>query len=174
MEIERKWVIDEKNTTIPFDDGIRNMDFIEQAYFLNDNKMEGRVRKKIHYEPFGSCPSKIESYITFKSSNKQLVREEAECKVTDEVADFLFNKIGKSLKKFRYTGIYNGCKVEYDRYIDKFEGLKIIEIEFNNEEESNHFIPPTEWIEVTGDEQYYNSNLFQRLVEEEKTIRITL
>lgn len=162
MEIERKWIIkDEKS--LPFDITMYDRILIKQAYFLNNEKIEGRIRAKLFYGMFDSVSHNRKYYITFKGSNKKLSREEVECEVSEDVGDFLFKQIPQSLSKWRYTKEVGGITYEFDQYLNDYSFLKLVEVEFNSEEESKNFITPSDWVEVTGDEHFYNSYIFEHL-----------
>ncbi len=51
--------------------------------------------------------------------------------------------------------------LEIDVYEGRLSGLVVLEVEFQNSEESVQFVPPPEFnlIEVTGDKRYSNKQL---------------
>ena len=53
-------------------------------------------------------------------------------------------------------------KAELDIFEGRHEGLRIVEVEFENEEQANRFAPPA-WFgeDVTFDGRYHNSHLSQ-------------
>ena len=65
---------------------------------------------------------------------------------------------GRRIKKVRYEIPYRGLKLELDVYADKARGLAVAEVEFENNEQSRRFDPPS-WFgrEVTGKKAFSNA-----------------
>lgn len=102
-------------------------------------------------------------YLTVKSKGDK-IREEYEIEISKDAYEDLYkNRQPNSLiSKFRFVvPLENNLKAEVDFYeniyVDKSNSLKVIEVEFDSEEESNNFIIPN-WFgkEVTNDHRYKN------------------
>lgn len=143
MEIERKYLIKELPTNLK-QFPVR---LIEQGYLSTEPVVRVR-RDNDLYE------------LTYKSKGL-MVREEYNMPLDAQSYTHLLNKAdGHIITKRRYMIPYN----EYTIELDVFEGvhapLILAEVEFNNEESCNSFIPP-DWFgaDVTFEKTYHNSNL---------------
>lgn len=146
MEIERKFL---------FKGNIQKMwafpvKTIKQSYL--SYTPEVRIRQK-----------QDKYYLTVKSKGDK-VREEYEIEISKDAYEDLYkNRQPNSLiSKFRFiVPLDNNLKAEVDFYenvyVDEFNSLKVIEVEFDSEEDSNNFIIPS-WFgkEVTNDHRYKN------------------
>ncbi|MDO4487765.1 MAG: CYTH domain-containing protein [Eubacteriales bacterium] len=105
-----------------------------------------------------------EYYVTVKGKGT-LKREEINLPVTKEAYDELMEKSsGRIISKRRYRIPYEGRTIELDFFNGKYEGLLILEIEFENEEEARDFNAPECFgAEVTGDYRFTNAYLSQNL-----------
>ncbi len=104
-----------------------------------------------------------EGYVTIKSRDGGLAREEYEYPVPLEDARSLINLCGaKILEKVRHDVTYAGYLWEIDEYFEPFEGLIIAEVELQSEDE-DPARPP--WIgeDITHDGNFSNAALAQRV-----------
>ena len=94
-----------------------------------------------------------------------MAREEYNLPLTKESYEHLLPKAdGIVITKKRYVlplGTEN-LKAELDIFEGRHEGLRIVEVEFESEEQANRFTPPA-WFgeDVTFDGRYHNSHLSQ-------------
>jgi CYTH domain-containing protein len=98
-------------------------------------------------------------FLTIKGLNVGATRPEFEYEIPQEEAIALLDNFCMAeLSKIRYKIVYEGKVWEIDEFHGDNSGLIVAEIELNSEAEV--FKIPS-WIdrEVTGEEQYYNSNL---------------
>ena len=143
MEIERKYLIH----TLPDNYKTFPCRQLEQGYLCKEPVV--RIRQdNDQYE------------LTYKSKG-HLVREEINMPLTKESYEHLRQKVdGRLITKKRYMIPY----LEYMIELDVFEGdlapLIFAEVEFETEEEANHFVAP-DWFgeDVTFEAKYKNSNL---------------
>ena len=146
LEIERKFLIDLENIPI-LENGIK----IKQGY-LSANK-NGVVRVRTKDE---------KAYLTIKSSNIGISRLEFEYEIPFEEANEILEKLCEKpiIDKTRYLIEYENHIFELDIFYGENEGLVVVEVELNSEDET---IKLPSWIkkEVTLDERYYNSNLMK-------------
>ncbi len=145
MEIERKYLIDD----IPFNMEPYPYHMIEQAYLSTDPVV--RVRKEDD-----------SYYLTYKSKGL-MAREEYNLPLTKESYEHLLSKAdGKILTKKRYLIPIEGTgyTTELDVFSGDYDGLKLAEVEFPNEDEAMNFVPP-KWFgrDVTFIGEYQNSRL---------------
>lgn len=146
QEIERKFLVKE----LPADLENYSHSAIIQGYLIvTDNDIEVRIRKK------------GDKYFETVKAGSGLVRKESEKEITKETFwDHWPLTEGKRVQKIRYEILYNGKLIELDIYSGGLEGLAVAEVEFESEEDSVSFEPPS-WFgeEVTHDERYKNKNL---------------
>jgi len=144
IEIERKFLVDASKLPgclIP----IR----IAQGYLNQDPDRTVRIRM-----------AGDKGFLTIKgrSSDNGLSRYEWEKEIDSNDARDLLGMCSNVLDKSRYHMIHQGKLWEIDVFHGMNEGLVVAEIELTSETESFNL---PEWItqEVTGDSDYYNSNL---------------
>ena len=146
MEIERKYLIDEK--MLPKDYKDHPHSELEQAYIITDPVL--RIRRKDD-----------EYILTYKSSGL-MSRQEIEMPLTKEAYDNLLNKTeGAVISKTRYRiPEKDDLTIELDIFHKAFEGLILAEVEFPDEDMANAYIPPT-WFskDVTMENTFHNSRL---------------
>ena len=145
-EIERKFLVNE----LPPDlENYPHNEIMQGYLIITDNDIEVRIRKK--GEKF---------YETVKAGSG-LVRKESQKDIPEQAFwDHWPLTEGKRVQKIRYDINHAGKLIELDIYSGDLEGLIVAEVEFESEEESVSFDPPT-WFgeEVTRDERYKNKNL---------------
>ena len=150
-EIERKFLIDPKIDYQSFGKNIS----IKQGYLSSVPERTVRVRA-----------TDDRAYITIKgiSSDDGLERFEWEKEISLVEAAALFHICEPGVIEKTRVEIPNGkTTIEVDIFHGKLEGLFIAEIELEDKEQK--FESP-EWFleEVTGDPEYYNSNLVKKSV----------
>ena len=74
---------------------------------------------------------------------------------------------GGFIEKIRYNVIYDGMLWEVDEFLGKNKGLVIAEIELESENQPFK-LPPWAGEEITGDARFYNSNLIDKPIRENK------
>ena len=146
MEIERKFLISEKN--LPRDLSGYPYHRIEQGYLCTNPVV--RIRRQDE-----------EYYLTYKSRGL-LAREEYNLPLNAEAYAHLKQKTdGILLSKTRYLiPEKNGLTIELDVFDAPYEGLFLAEVEFSSEEEAESYLPP-DWFgrDVTYSSEYHNSVL---------------
>ncbi len=152
MEIEKKYRIRQMPVGL---DKFEKKE-IEQGYLCNDPVV--RIRK-----------SNEDYYMTYKSrlniepgQGAALCCEEVELALTKESFEHLKEKVDHNLiKKIRYLiPLDEGLKAELDIFLNRLDGLTMVEVEFPDEEKAEAFQPP-EWFgeEVTFDDRFKNNYL---------------
>ena len=151
MEIERKYLIDEKN--LPADlESCRSV-LIEQGYLCR--KPVVRIRRQ------------DDDYILTYKSGGLMAREEYNLPLSREGYEHLRPKAdGNIISKKRYLIPITdtALKVELDVFDAPFAPLMIAEVEFPDVETANAFTP-LDWFQedVTNNPEYHNSNLSKRV-----------
>lgn len=144
MEIERKFLIRDIPGSL---ENYRCLQ-IEQAYLCTNPVV--RVRRQDD-----------EFILTWKGEG-MMTREEYNLPLTrDGYFHLLAKADGNILTKKRYLiPLSSGLKAELDIFEGKFEGLRLVEVEFPDEQTANHFTAP-DWFgtEVTHSGAYHNSVL---------------
>ena len=145
-EIERKFLVKK----LP--DNLKQYPFekIRQGYiYINPDGSEERLRSK------GG-----RLYRTHKSGGFE-IREEKEIEISKKEFEADWPKTAnRVIEKTRYYIPFKNIKIELDIYIGKLDGLVVVEVEFDSEEQSRSFNPP-DWfdMEVTNDANFKNKNL---------------
>ena len=153
FEIERKWLIQEKD--IPYDLSGSNVQIYDIAQTYINFSPEIRIRDVNNGSYY---------VLTIKTDDpafKGLKRTEQEYRITEEdYLSILSKKEGSTIHKTRYRIPNNGRIIEIDIFHDQLEGLAYMEIEFPSTEAANSFDPP-DWViqDVTTDMSYKNKNL---------------
>ncbi len=144
MEIERKYLIPE----IPDQLSQYEWKQIEQGYLCTDPVV--RIRRS------------NDNYILTYKGKGLMVREEYNLPLTQEGYEHLKPKTdGILIAKKRYLiPLTEKWTIELDIFEGELSGLILAEVEFETEEEANHFTPP-EWFgeDVTFSKSYQNSTL---------------
>lgn len=149
LEIERKFLV--KKCTNFEDLAFKKIE-ISQGYLCTDINSTIRVRVK-----------NDKGYITVKSKNRGAVRSEWEYEIPVKDAREMLSLPGvKVLRKTRYLIEVGRHIWEVDVFGGKLEGLIIAEVELNHENEE-FLMPDFVDREVTGQPEYYNSNLVNSL-----------
>jgi CYTH domain-containing protein len=145
MEIERKFLVKETPD-------LKN---IESEYI---------IQSYISYEPEIRVRKKSNKYYITKKSSGSLIRNEEETEINEIAYNILSSLIKNKLEKKRYIiKLPNKLNAELDIYQDKLEGLKVVEVEFNNIDEADNFIIP-DWFgeEITDNLAFKNQNLAKK------------
>lgn len=146
MEIERKYLVDERN--LP--SGLRDYPcrHIEQGYLCREPVV--RIRRD------------NEEYVLTYKSKGLMVREEYNLPLTKEAYEHLKPKTdGRMIVKDRYMiPLGQGLIIELDLFGGDLAPLILAEVEFPDEESANLFRPPS-WFgeDVTFSTEYHNSVL---------------
>ncbi len=144
MEIERKYLIDQ----IPFDLSEYPSRKIEQGYLCT----EPVVRIRRDGEDY---------YLTYKSKGL-MVREEYNLPLTPDAYEHLKPKAdGRIITKERFLiPLDDTLTIELDRFEGDLAPLLLAEVEFQDEDSANAFVPP-DWFgeDVTFSSKYHNSTL---------------
>ena len=146
-EIERKWLIDK----VPVSLGDKECLHIEQAYLSFSPTVRVRKENDACYLTYKGAPEPGGSGI--KHSEYNLPLDAASYEHLREKRD------GILIKKDRFLiPIEKGLTIELDVFKEKYEGLKVAEVEFESEEEAESFTPP-DWFgrDVTGEAKYKNA-----------------
>ena len=146
MEIERKFLVKE----LP-----ENLESYKQLHisqgYLNTNPVV-RIRR-----------SNDEYYLTYKGKG-MMVREEYNLPLNEEAFLHMLPKIdGILIDKIRYLiPLDDKLTAELDIFRGTLAPLRLVEVEFDSEEEAIAFIPPA-WFgdDVTNSKKYHNSRLSQ-------------
>ena len=144
MEIERKYLIDQ----IPFNLSEYPSRKIEQGYLCT----EPVVRIRRDGEDY---------YLTYKSKGL-MVREEYNLPLTRDAYEHLKPKAdGRIITKERFLiPLDDTLTIELDRFEVDLAPLLLAEVEFQDEDSANAFVPP-DWFgeDVTFSSKYHNSTL---------------
>lgn len=144
QEIERKFLVDiEQLITLP------NGKTIIQGYIPTSTLTAVRVRIK-----------DSKAYLTIKSANKGMTRQEFEYEIPMTDARQMLNDFCEKnvIEKTRYEILFADHLWELDIFDGDNLGLVVAEIELNDEDEKFEK-PPWLLEEVTDDRRYYNSSL---------------
>lgn len=145
---------------------------IERKYLLQNDDWRKFVKKSINIKQ-GYISTSMEhtfrvritdnkSYLTLKGRTDTFVHPEYEYEIPLCDAEEIFNTFCKNrnLEKIRHIVEYKGHIFEIDEFKGNLSGLIFAEVELKSEDEE---IDLPDWIglEVTGDPNYYNSNLIK-------------
>lgn len=147
MEIERKFLLDNLPINI---DKFKSSELL-QTYLSFEPEL--RVRK-------------IDGrYILTKKIGNGMIRNEKEFEINSNLYNFLINGLeDKTISKTRYyIPLSSKTTACIDVYHNNLDGLKVVEVEFETSEEALNFEVPN-WFgtEITGNEEYKNSNLINK------------
>ncbi|MCM1337140.1 MAG: CYTH domain-containing protein [Candidatus Amulumruptor caecigallinarius] len=144
-EIERKFLVKD-NSYIAASTSSHH---IIQAYLARMDR--GVVRVRIMDD---------RAYLTVKSRNTGMSRDEWEYEIAPEDARSMIDKIceGGVIDKTRYIVPYEGYRWEVDAFHGHLEGLVVAEVELPDEK-CQPPLPPFTGREVTGERRFYNSVL---------------
>lgn len=146
VEIERKFIVN-KNQWFNLRKNLNGTP-IKQGYLLNSNEKTVRIRIKGE-----------KSYLCVKGPEINGQRTEYEYEIPFEEGNEMFQKFCPIfISKIRYEYEFESRLFEIDEFIYPNEGLILAEVELTSIDEAV-IIPP--WIdsEVTGNPDFYNSNM---------------
>lgn len=152
-EIERKFLVDVENLNFTKDLIKCSITEIVQGYLSDDKQKVIRIRLTKTF--------KNAAFITIKSIVTGISRDEFEYEIPYDDGLELIKLCNKLIEKtrYKYYPVENlkSCW-EIDVFKGNNEGLIVAEIELENDDDV--FYKP-DWIleEVTGEQEYYNSNL---------------
>ena len=145
LEIERKFLVRKElwqQSEKP------SGELFRQGYLLTDPTKTIRVRQTAD-----------KGFITIKGISVGATRAEYEYEIPVSEAEELLNHFcGSELSKNRFKVLFEGKLWEVDEFLGDNEGLIVAEIELQTEDEI-FALPHWVDVEVTSEEQYYNSNL---------------
>lgn len=149
LEIERKFLISSDD----FKNEAQKKTYIKQGFLSTDKERTVRIRIRDH-----------KGFITIKGKSNQsgTTRFEWEKEIPVNEAEQLLNLCQDNIiEKYRYIVPSGSHIYEVDEFLGIHKGLIIGEIELKTEDEK--FNKP-KWIgkEVTGQAQYYNSELSKK------------
>ncbi len=122
---------------------------IEQAYIALDHDVEVRVRRRNG------------TYTLTVKGGSGLERTEVDLTIDGDVGESLWPLgAGRTIDKRRSTVDLGEHTVEIDEYQSRLRGLKVVEVEFDDHEAADAFIPPS-WFgtEITDDIAWSNARL---------------
>lgn len=146
-EIERKFLVRE-DWSPPRDAESKQ---IRQGY-LTDSSSSTEVRMRAHGD------RKLMTVKRDRSAVGTRVRDEVEFPVPDDVFDDLWRLTeGQRVAKVRYSVPVGDHVASVDVYQDRTDGLRVVEVEFEDEDAAAAFQAPS-WFgpDVTGDPRYAN------------------
>ena len=155
-EFKRKFIINDPNF----------IKFIEKCYSTTN-----KIYQFYHFsDSIIIRVSKMESHdgddnnLLIRIPNQQFKRD-IEINITDnEYRSFLkFLNPHKILTRTRHRIYEFGYDIFVDIFEKDYDGLIIAKIEFRTEEQNHKFFPQENWVEITDDIEYNNSNLFKKI-----------
>lgn len=156
-KIDRKFLVDTDYLLDRLE--LEAIDLVEQYYIAFGVEEEVRVRS---VEDFSSEPPKVTYYLSIKKG-KGMARIKTEVEIQETTFKQLIGDLKPIIKK-RLFYDYCGHHLTIFKYFGKLEGLMIVKVEFDSEEEAKKFEPP-HWFskEITDDLSYRNQNLFLKI-----------
>lgn len=156
-KINRKFLIDSDYLLDRLE--VEAIDLVEQYYIAFGVKEEVRIRS---IEDFTSEPSKISYYLSIKKGTG-MSRIATEVEIQETTFKQLIGDLNPIIKK-RLFYEYCGHHLTIFKYFGKLEGLLVVKVDFDSEEEAQKFEPP-HWFskEITEDLSYRNQNLFLKI-----------
>ena len=145
-EIERKFLV----ADLPDLSGAEKA-IVRQGYLTApDDSTELRLRQK-----------NDKYFLTLKGGGA-MVRVERESEISVEQFDTFWPETeGRRVEKERYTGqLPDGRVFELDIFLGDLSPLRLVEVEFQTEDEANSYTPPA-WFgtDVTADKRYKNKTM---------------
>lgn len=150
VEIERKFLVADDWTPPPDVEP----EPIRQGY-LTDNGSGTEVRVR------AAGDERLMTVKRGRSATHAAVRDEIEFGVPSDVFDQLWLLTeGQRIEKLRYAIPVGDVTATVDVYVDRNDGLSVVEVEFDSEAAATAFRPPP-WFgpDVTGDSRYSNRRL---------------
>ena len=146
VEIERKFLVTAETWRANAGPSIP----IAQAYLSVSGPFSVRVRR------MGA-----EAFLTIKSNDQGLLRQEFEYSIPVAHADAILNQLGKDslrVEKLRHLVVHDGFEWSVDVFAGALSGLVLAEIELTD---PNQAFAKPDWLgdEVTDDLRYRNASL---------------
>lgn len=143
-EIERKFLV----VSDLYKDMASSFEIISQGYLCKDPERTVRIRLKDG-----------NGYVTIKGKTEGMMRKEFEYQIPANDAGELLELCEKPLiEKIRYYVPFDGFIWEVDEFRHSLKSLVLAEVELPDCNTACQ-LPPFVGQEVTGDPNYYNSNL---------------
>lgn len=157
QEIERKWLLEKGELTVPGELKVIREQRIEQTYLAIHETEELRIRA---ITDLGS--GEVIHTHTFKRG-WGIAREEVEYTISKGLYDQMIRLSGTTpLLKVRTTAELDGRHLEIDRY-EQLD-MTVVEVEFGSMDEAERFEPPA-WfgLDISTDRSYSNKKVWQDL-----------
>lgn len=156
LEIEKKYLLDFAKIPYKFEEVETHYVHLDQSYITFSPEI--RLRK-VNYVWL----NRIRYLMTIKSDlgKSLLSRGEIDIPISKTLYHLLYPlHRGTTIKKTRYDFGVDGHTYEIDDFHDQLDGLSVLEVEFDSEEEALNFVPP-HWVikDVTEDKRYKNASL---------------
>ena len=160
QEIERKFLLNDKEVPKDLLENTVSLDLITQFYTVADEDLEIRYHRQVNIDGEVSCFKTAKCGVGLK-------RSEDITPITEEAfGNTLYPDSRTPIHKCRISAIDDetGLEFEIDTYQGVLFGLRVVEVEFKTEEEAHKFKVP-EWFgkEVTYDSSYKNKNLWRKI-----------
>lgn len=159
-KIDRKFIVENDYLLEHLD--LASIDLVEQRYIAFGDEEEVRLRS---VEDYSTEPHTVTYFLSVKKGIG-MSRIKTETEIQESTYQQLFNNL-KNLKpiiKKRLFYDYCGHHLTIYKYFGKLEGLIIVKVEFDSEEEARKFeIPHWFSTEITEDLSYRNQNLFLKI-----------
>lgn len=159
LEIERKYLVDKDK----FDKSDCLKTHIIQGYLKNSDDLIVRVRIETYKEDNGFKYSSKKGYITIKTKQIGITRNEYEYEIPVSDAKKMLKLCGnKIVEKNRYLYFdligKNELTIVVDEYLRKNKGLWTAEVEYPNKKVKT-LVPEFAIKDITKDNRYKNNNL---------------
>lgn len=156
-KIDRKFLVDNDYLLEHLD--LESIDIVEQYYIAFGVEEEVRIRC---VEDVTTDPHQVTYYLSIKKG-KGMSRIKTEVEIQEQTYKQLIHGLTPIIKK-RLFYEYCGHHLTIFKYFGKLEGLIIVKVEFDTEEEALKFDIP-HWFgkEITDDLSYRNQNLFLKI-----------
>src|SRR5262245_10196985 len=141
VEIERKFLV----ANAPERGDLGRGTPIRQGYLAEEGTVAVRVRI-----------TDQQCVVTIKAGGAGLSRTEVEVEIERDEAEALWaHTEGRRVEKTRYHVDASGNQADLDEFGGRLDGLWLVEVEFDSEQEARDFEPPA-WFgtEVTEDERW--------------------
>jgi len=150
-EFERKFFLNELPSSLNDSQEYKE---IEDKYFLGTN-----LRLRIIRNPAGEITDRkfTQKYVPAKSTFSKTIITNMYILKND--ADFFSQIPGAKILKRRYKYIYGKYIFTIDQFLKPIADLILAEIEFENEQEMENFVPPLDWQEVTEKKEYSGGHI---------------
>lgn len=160
-EIERKYLVYEDK--LPDLTKLTKHKIVQGYLAISDDNTVCRVRTS-DTTPRDKWKNLVSPYttstLTIKGKNNGITRKELEYDLPDEDVVEMLDLCMGVVEKTRYEYSYLGLLFEIDVFEGHNDGLIVCEVELENENDEID-LPDFISVEVSGDKEYYNSNLMK-------------